>query len=143
MYRAKQKGGHRCEIFDRQMQLHVSNQQERERELRHVLNKREFELWYQPIFRLATGQIYGFEALLRWRRADGSIDSFRDLLPVAEDTGLSIGIGRDAIDTVCRQLQSWSESIPGNTLTLNVNVTQRQFYQDDMVAHLKNMLTAT
>ena len=143
MYRAKQDGGQRYEICDRNMELHVSSQQERERELRHVLNKREFELWYQPIYRLATGHVDGFEALLRWRRADGTIDSFRDLLPVAEDIGLSIGIGRDAIDTVCRQLQLWNEAIPGNSLTLTVNVTHRQFYQDDMVAHLKKTLAAT
>ena len=143
MYRAKQEGGHRCEIFDRQMQLRVSVQQERERELRHVLTKREFELWYQPIFRLATGHVEGFESLLRWRRADGSVDSFRDLLPVAEDTGLSISIGRDTIDTACRQLQSWIETIPGNTLMMSMNVTQRQFYHDDMVGQLRRILGET
>ncbi len=143
MYRAKQEGGHRCEIFDRQMKLHVTVQQERERELRHVLTKREFELWYQPIFRLATGHVEGFESLLRWRRADGSIDSFRDLLPVAEDTGLSISIGRDTIDTACRQLQSWVATIPGNSLIMSMNVTQRQFYHDDMVGQLMRVLENT
>ncbi len=143
MYRAKQEGGHRCEIFDRQMKLRVTVQQERERELRHVLTKREFELWYQPIFRLASGHVEGFESLLRWRRADGSVDSFRDLLPVAEDTGLSISIGRDTIDTACRQLQSWIATIPGNTLIMSMNVTQRQFYHDDMVGQLMRVLEST
>ena len=143
MYRAKQEGGHRCEIFDRQMKLHVSVQQERERELRHVLTKREFELWYQPIFRLATGQVEGFESLLRWRKPDGSIDGFRDLLPVAEDTGLSISIGRDTIETACRQLMNWTEAIPGNRLMMSMNVTQRQFYHDDMVAQLLRILEST
>jgi Amt family ammonium transporter len=140
MYRAKQEGGHRCEIFDRQMKLHVTFQQERERELRSVLSKREFELWYQPVFRLATGRVEGFEALLRWRRADGSIDSFRDLLPVAEDTGLSISIGRDTIEIACRQLQSWMETIPGNSLLMSINITQRQFYHDDMIGQLRKVL---
>ncbi len=143
MYRAKQEGGHRCEIFDRQMKLHVTVQQERERELRLVLTKREFELWYQPIFRLATGHIEGFESLLRWRRADGSVDSFRDLLPVAEDTGLSISIGRDTIETACRQLQTWIDTIPGNLLLMSMNVTQRQFYHDDMVGQLRRILETT
>jgi diguanylate cyclase (GGDEF)-like protein/PAS domain S-box-containing protein len=143
MYRAKQEGGHRFEIFDRQMQLHATVQQERERELRHVLTKREFELWYQPIFRLASGHVEGFESLLRWRRADGSIDSFRDLLPVAEDTGLSISIGRDTIETACRQLQTWIATIPGNTLLMSMNLTQRQFYHDDMVGQLRRVLEAT
>lgn len=143
MYRAKQEGGHRCEIFDRQMKLHVTFQQERERELRHVLAKREFELWYQPIFRLATGRVDGFEALLRWRRADGSVDSFRDLLPVAEDTGLSISIGRDTFEIACRQLQSWVATIPGNSLLMSMNVTQRQFYHEDMVGQLRRVLEST
>jgi len=143
MYRAKQEGGHRCEIFDRQMKLHVTFQQERERELRHVLSKREFELWYQPIFRLATGRVDGFESLLRWRRADGTIDSFRDLLPVAEDTGLSISIGRDTIEIACRQLQSWVATIPGNSLIMSMNVSQRQFFHEDMVGQLGRVLEST
>lgn len=143
MYRAKQDGGHRFELFDRQMKLRVTVQQERERELRDVLTKREFELWYQPIFRLANGQVEAFEALLRWRRPDGSIDSFRDLWSVAEDTGLSISIGRDTIEIACRQLQSWTETMPGNSLLMNMNVTQRQFYHDDMVGQLRRVLETT
>jgi PAS domain S-box-containing protein len=106
------------------------------------LPNREFELWYQPIYRLATGQVDGFEAL-RWRRADGTIERFGDLLPVAEDVGLSVGIEHDAIEIVCRQLQSWSGAIPGSTFSLTVNITHRQFYQDDLVAHLKKTLAAT
>ena len=143
MYRAKENGGQRFEVFDKRMSVHVAGQQERERELRHVLNKREFELWYQPIYRLATGQVEGFESLLRWRRADGTVGSFRDLLSVADDVGFATSIARDAIDTVCRQLRSWEEAIPGNSLTVTVNVTHRQFYQDDTVAHLKKTLAAT
>ncbi|KAA6465047.1 EAL domain-containing protein [Acidobacteria bacterium AB60] len=143
MYRAKQEGGHRCEIFDRQMKLHVTFQQERERELRHVLTKREFELWYQPVFRLSTGRVEGFESLLRWRRADGSIDSFRDLLPVAEDTGLSVSIGRDTFEIACRQLQSWMATIPGNSLIMSMNVSQRQFFHDDMIGQLRRVLEST
>ncbi len=143
MYRAKENGGNRYEMFDKGMQVHVTGGQQRERELRHVLDEREFELWYQPIYRLATGQVQAFEALLRWRRADGTIDSFRDLLSAAEKFGLSIAIGRDAIDAVCSQLRSWSEAIPGNPLTINVNLTHRQFYQDDIVVHLKKTLAAT
>ena len=76
MYRAKQQGGARFEIFDKHLETHVSSQQHHERELRQVLDKREFEVWYQPIYRLTTGKIEGFESMLRWRRADGSIESF-------------------------------------------------------------------
>jgi Amt family ammonium transporter len=142
MYRAKQQGGHRFEVFDRNMEVHVSDLRERERELRRVLDKHEFEFWHQPIFRLATGQVEGFESLLRWRRADGSYESFRDLLAIAEDTGLSISIGRDTLDAAWRQLQLWEKTIPGNSIMVTVNVTHRQFYHEDVVATLQQVLAS-
>lgn len=143
MYRAKQDGGGRFEVFDKQLELHVSSQQERERELRDVLGKRQYETWYQPIYRLATGKIEGFESLLRWRRADGTVESFRDLLQVAEDTGLSISLGRETVETVCRQMREWTESSQQSLLTMHVNVTQRQFYHPDLIPQLKRALATT
>lgn len=143
MYRAKQQGGGHFELFDKNMEVHVNTQQGRERELRHVLDQRQFELWYQPIYRLQTGKLEGFESLLRWRKADGSVDSFRDLLSVAEDTGLSITIGRDTVDTACRQLRNWTGILPENELSLTINVSHRQFYHPGMVAQLHAVLVAT
>ena len=143
MYRAKQGGGGRLEIFDKHLEVCVANQQEREQELQQVLDKREFEVFYQPICRLENGKVEGFESLLRWRRADGSVDHLGDLLAVAEDTGLSISLGREMLDTVCRQLRSWTDGLPQRDFTLSVNVTRRQFYHPDMVAQLKKMLSAT
>jgi len=142
MYRAKQDGGGRFELFDRHLEIHVSSQQERERELRQMLDKKQFELWYQPIYRLGNGQLEGFEALLRWRRADGTIDSFGDLLSVAEDTGLSITIGRETATIVCRQMETWKRELPGADLTLSLNMSHRQFYHPDMVAQLMKVLAA-
>jgi|CZKL01.1.fsa_nt_gi diguanylate cyclase (GGDEF)-like protein/PAS domain S-box-containing protein len=143
MYRAKQEGGNRFEIFDRQMEVHVSRQQERERALRQVLDKRDFELWYQPIYRLANGKLEGFEGLLRWRRPDGSMESIRDLLPAADDAGLSIGISRETVDAACRQLKVWDDTIAGSALTLTVNVSQRQFYHDELVSQVQRTLART
>jgi Amt family ammonium transporter len=143
MYRAKEEGGRRFEDFDKHLAVNLSSQQERERQLRHVLDQRQFELWYQPFYRLQSGQLAGFESLLRWRRSDGSVDSFRDLLPIAEDTGLSIGIGRDTVATVCRQLCDWTGALPASPLVMTVNVSHRQFYHPDMVAQLKAVLVET
>jgi Amt family ammonium transporter len=142
MYRAKQVGGGRFEIFDRHLEVHVSSQQERERDLRMMLDKKQFELWYQPIYRLSNGRLEGFESLLRWRRADGSIDSFGDMLSVAEDTGLSVTIGRETAIIACRQLSDWSSEIKNAHLTLSLNVSLRQFYHPDMVAQLMKVLAA-
>lgn len=143
LYHARQAGGHRYEIFDRHMGVQTNLLHERERDLRQALSERQFELWYEPIFRLASGELDSFESVLRFRRADGSIDTFNDLLPAAEETGLSISIGREAVHNVCRQLHDWSNAIPGSTLALSVNLTHRQFYHEDMASHLKRTLAMT
>lgn len=143
MYRAKQEGGGRFEIFDKHLEMHVTNQQERERELRHALDKKHYEIWYQPIYRLATGRIEGFESLLRWHRADGSMASFGDLLSVAEDTGLSIGIGHETVDQVTRQLREWTTDVQRPDLTMCINVTYRQFLHPGLVEQVKKTLAAT
>jgi Amt family ammonium transporter len=138
MYQAKQAGGARFEVFDRKLEFHLTEIQERERELRHMLDQRQFELWYEPVYVLADGKLAGFESVLRCDR-DSAI--FRDLFALAEDTGLSIGIGRDTIETVCRQLKAWQTM--GRDLTLSVKLTQRQFYHQDLVAQLAKILAVT
>jgi EAL domain-containing protein (putative c-di-GMP-specific phosphodiesterase class I) len=80
--------------------------------------------------------------VLRWRRLDGTADSFFDLLRVAENTGLSITLGRETFDTVCRQLRIWSEELPQEELIVSINLTHRQFYHPDMVLQLKRALDA-
>jgi Amt family ammonium transporter len=143
MYRAKQEGGHRYAIFDRHMEVQVTSQQERERELRDLVAKHDFVYWYQPIYRLANGRLEGFEALLRRKTPAGSMESFSELLPVADETGLSISLGRDSIDSACAQLLQWDRTLPGNRTSIAVNLTRRQFYQDELVAHLRKALAAT
>jgi Amt family ammonium transporter len=143
MYRAKQDGGGRFEIFDKQLRVQAVSLQERERELRQVLEKRQFEIWYQPIFRLQSGKLEGFESLLCWQRTDGSVASLSDLLPVAEETGLSISLGRETMEAVCKQLQNWTEVLPSAGLTLAIHLTQRQFYHPDLIANVKRTLAAS
>jgi EAL domain-containing protein (putative c-di-GMP-specific phosphodiesterase class I) len=143
MFRAKHSGGGRYEVFERGSEIQAPAGVQRQRQLRQALDKHEFELWYQPMFRLATGQVEGFEAVPRWRRADGSIDTLRDLQPIAEDSGFAVSVGRDFLEKVCRQLYSWTESMPGACPFLSVDLTRRQFYQDDLVAQVKTILIAT
>jgi len=141
--RAKLTGGGCSEVFSAQLEMPFKkNQQDPERTLRRVLEKHEYEVWYQPIYHLQSGKLEGFESLLRLRRRDGSVDSFLDLLGVAEDTGLSITLGRETMDTVCRQLRSWSEDESQPGLTLTLNLSERQFYHPEMIAQLKKALAA-
>jgi diguanylate cyclase (GGDEF)-like protein/PAS domain S-box-containing protein len=142
MYRAKQTGGARYEVFDKHLEVFASSRQERERELRQMLEKREFEIRYQPVYRLADGRLEGFEAQLCWLRQGGTSDDFRELMAVAEDTGISISLGRETLDAVCRQLRSWNQQMPQLDLTVTITLTYRQFYHPDLVTQLPRALMA-
>ena len=139
--RARMTGGGCCEFFNRQLEMPSKKwSQDPERELRRVLEKHRYEVWYQPIYQLTSGKLEGFESLLRLRRPDGSAGSFLELLGVAEDTGLSITLGRNTMDMVCRQLQIWSEGQSRQDLTLTLNLSERQFFHPEMVPQLKRVL---
>ena len=143
MYRAKQSGGGRYEIFDKHLEITITNQQDRERELRYRLEKRLLEFRYQPIFRLHSKMVLGFECLLRWRGPEGSVDRFDDLLAVAEETGLSVTLGRETMEAVCWQLKDWRNSAPRADILLSINLTQRQFHNPDMTLQLQRTLAAS
>jgi diguanylate cyclase (GGDEF)-like protein/PAS domain S-box-containing protein len=143
MYRAKQAGGGRYEIFDKHLEISVTTHQERERELRTAVNKHQFVFQYQPIYRLVGGMIEGFESLLSLRRADGVVDDFSDLLSVAEDDTLSSLMGREALDASCAELRVLSDRLPEQDLILTVNLTRRQLYHPDLIAHLMKALAAS
>jgi diguanylate cyclase (GGDEF)-like protein/PAS domain S-box-containing protein len=143
MYRAKQSGGGRYEIFDKHLEVAATSQQEREREFRTALDKRRFAYQYQPIYRLANGKFEGLECVVCLRRENGAIEDFHDLLTVAEDTGLSIILGRQTLDAACMQLRNWTENAPNLDFTLAVNLTRRQLYHPDLITHLRKALAAS
>ncbi len=140
MYRAKQAGGHHFEVFDRHLEICASTQQERERELRGILEQRLFDVQYLPVYQLATGRLEGFETSLCWRRPDGSIENVEELMAVAEESGLSVTLGRETLEAVCRQLRLWNEKLPQRPLYLSVNLTPRQFHSASLVTQLTHAL---
>jgi diguanylate cyclase (GGDEF)-like protein/PAS domain S-box-containing protein len=140
MYQAKSNGHARHEVFDGSMHVHVAAQMRKEQDLKTALEKKEFEVWYQPIYRLKTGEIEGFEALLRWRRADGEFVPLQDFLPTAEETGLVVPIGLFVLEQVCRQLSRWAETSPNAGPTIDVNLSLRQFRDPDLVRRLTELL---
>jgi diguanylate cyclase (GGDEF)-like protein/PAS domain S-box-containing protein len=141
MYRAKQEGGGRFEVFDRHLKVHLTVQQERERELRHMLDERRFEVCYQPVYVLGDGRLVGFESILRSARAGTVEDSFADMFALAEETGVSIGIGREVTESVCRQVRAWSDA--HHELTVSINLSLRQFYHADLLPQTIKILEAT
>ncbi len=140
MYQAKSNGSARHEVFDGSMHVHVAAQMKREQELKEALEKKEFEVWYQPIYRLASGEIEGFEALLRWRRSDGEFVPLEDFLPLAEESGIIVPIGLFVLEQVCRQLSSWAETLPDVKPTIDVNLSLRQFRDPQLLVHLAELL---
>jgi Amt family ammonium transporter len=148
MYRAKQAGGGRIEIFDKKLEIAAAYLQECELGLRQVIKQHQFELQYQPICRLKAGallsaRVEGFDAQLCWRRVDGSVADIGSLLPIAEETGLSISLGRETLEGVCKQLKNWADGLPQSELTLAIHLTRRQFYHSNLIALVKRTLTGS
>jgi len=140
MYQAKSNGHARHEVFDGSMHVHVAAQMKKEQELKTALERKEFAVWYQPIYRLATGEIEGFEALLRWRRGDADWMSPQEFLPTAEETGLIVPIGMFVLEEACRQLSRWAETMPDKTPSIDVNLSLRQFRDPSLLAGLAELL---
>ncbi len=143
LYRAKQAGRGRYEIFDKHLEVSINSQQERERELRSAVEKRQFAFQYEPIYRLADGKLEGFEAFLRLRRADGTIESLQELYAMAEDAGMSVLLLRETLEAVCAEQRALSERLPQHALTLAVNLTHRQLYHPDLIPNLMRVLAAS
>ncbi len=140
MYRAKQDGGARLEFFDRHVEVCVNSKQEREKELRAIIDQKLYEFCYEPVYQLTDGTLLGFEASLCMRRQGGGMEDFREFMQVAEETGLSIRLARETLEMACHQLRNWAEQLPRNNFFVSVNLTSRQFHHADLVSHLSRCL---
>lgn len=133
MYRAKSRGTARYEVFDRQMHEHAMALLRLEIDLRRALELREFHIYYQPIVTLRTGAISGFEALVRWQHRERGLLYPQSFVPLAEETGLIIPIGRWVLREACHQIREWQERFPSDPpLAVSVNLSPRQFQQPDL-----------
>jgi diguanylate cyclase (GGDEF)-like protein/PAS domain S-box-containing protein len=141
MYQAKSNGHARHEVFDGSMHVHVAAEMRKEQDLKTALENRKFEVWYQPIYSLASGKIEGFEALLRWRAEDGSFVPAQDFLSTAEQTGLIVPIGQFVLEQACSQLDYWAMTIPGAKPSIDVNLSARQFRDPNLLRDLSGLLS--
>jgi len=144
MYRAKSLGKSRHEVFDKEMHTHAVNLLHLETDLRRALDRREFTVYYQPIVSLSTGEVQGFEALLRWRHPSHGFISPTEFIPVAEETGLILPIGRWALEEACRQMREWQGQFPRAAgLYVSVNLSGRQFANPELIEQIKEALETT
>ncbi|MEO7860144.1 MAG: GGDEF domain-containing response regulator [Nitrospirales bacterium] len=144
MHQAKTSGRTAFVMFDPVMHEHAMARWKFEGELRHALERQEFQLAYQPIVALKSGQIAGFEALLRWAHPEYGITRPDGFLEIATDLGLMPKIGEWSLREACRQLTVWHAECPQvRPLTVSVNFALRQFMDADLAALIQQTLQDT
>jgi len=140
MYRAKQAGKARCEVFDPAMHSSAVRRLKLETDLRRGIEHGELLVYYQPIISLESGRIVGFEALSRWKTVQGMVPPV-EFIPVADETGLIIPMNRALYLEACQQLKSWQAKLNCTPpLTMSLNITPRQFAQPDLAKVIGEIL---
>jgi diguanylate cyclase (GGDEF)-like protein len=144
MYRAKQLGKGRSEMFDTSMLAVAQERLELEADLRHALDGGQLQLLYQPIVSLVEGRLGGFEALLRWNHPTRGLVGPSTFIPVAEETGLIIPIGLWVLREACRQMRAWQAEYPSAAqLIISVNLSARQCMHPGLIADVSRILAET
>jgi predicted signal transduction protein with EAL and GGDEF domain len=143
MYRAKNTGKARCEVFDHAMHTSAIKRLQLETGLRRALELKQFRVYYQPIVSLRNDQIVGFETLSRWQRPEGLVMP-GEFIAVADETGIILPINRQLLYEACQQLRSWQAQFPSDPpLAVNVNITPKQFAQPDLASQIGKALQET
>lgn len=143
MYRAKDNGKARHELFDSTMHTRAVAVLKLENDLRRAIEREEFCVHYQPIISLETEALVGFEALARWNHPERGLVPPDEFIPLAEETGLITEIGAWVLREACLQLHQW-EQIPGrDSLTMSVNLSGKELTQTDLIQQIKNTLEQT
>ncbi|MEO8277516.1 MAG: EAL domain-containing protein [Thermoanaerobaculia bacterium] len=147
MYRAKIAGRGRSQVFTGEMRGEVMAQLQLETDLRRALDRKEFEVFYQPILALKPNKIVGFEALVRWHHPTRGLIEPPSFIGAAEETGIIVPLGMWVLEEACRQLQTWRTAEPGASaiadLAMSVNLSPKMFAQLHLVRDILATLTRT
>ena len=142
MYHAKNKGRNNYQFFTEDMNVRAVERQFLEGSLRRALTRREFVLHYQPKINLETEAITGVEALIRWRHPERGLIPPALFVPIAEDCGLIVPIGRWVLHEACRQAQTWIDAgLP--PLPVAVNISALEFQSKDFLESVRAILKKT
>jgi diguanylate cyclase (GGDEF)-like protein len=142
LYRAKHRGGNNHQFYTEEMNVQASARLALERDLRRGLEREEFLLHYQPQVDLATGEVVGAEALLRWHHHERGLVSPAEFIPILEDIGLIIPVGAWALGEACRQGKVWMDAgLP--PVRIAVNLSARQLARGSLVGSVEDALEAS
>ena len=139
---AKLKGGGGIELFDTRLNTQAHQRLELEDALRGAIDREEFEVYYQPLVDLPSRRAAGFEALLRWHRG-GELVSPDDFIPVAEETGLILPIGRWVLAEACEQTARWNAESGERSVSVSVNISARQIVEPGLPEAVSDALAAS
>jgi diguanylate cyclase (GGDEF)-like protein len=140
MYRAKEKGRNNVQFYTAEMNERALEALKLETNLRHALAREEFALHLQPKVSLETGEITGFEALLRWRLSDGAFVSPASFVPLLEQTGLIVPVGEWVLRAACAQIRDWQRAQIA-PVPVAINLSAKQFQRQDIFSTVKRLLT--
>lgn len=144
MYHAKEQGKSCYRLFDPIMKEHATRRLDIDNELRHAVERDELQLHYQPMVEIASSRIVGFEALARWNHPRLGRVSPAEFIPVAEDSGLILTIGKQLLSKACRQMAEWKRQDPRfGSLQVSVNLSNRQLCDNQLVANIRDLLQDT
>ena len=144
MYRAKENGKARYELFDDRMRAQTMERVAMENALYRAFERSELRVFYQPEVELATGAVTGVEALVRWQHPERGLVAPREFISLAEDTGLIIQLDTWVLKEACGQAQRWRACDPGAPpLKIAVNLSARSFTQPDVVEVVAGVLADT
>ena len=144
MYRAKHQGRARYELYDRGQHAQALSRLQTESDLRRAVEREEFVLHYQPVMSMESGEIVGVEALVRWQHHERGLIPPNNFIPVAEETGLIVQIGRWVLQNAIRDIGELErDGVVRPTFTLAVNLSAREFSQLDLVRTVAEALNAS
>lgn len=142
LYRAKEQGRNNSQFYTMEMNVKALERLVLENNLRHALDREQFEVYYQPQVDLRSGEINGMEALLRWKHPEMGMVPPTKFIPMAEESGLIVPIGEWVLRTACKQNKAWQDA-GLRPVCVAVNLSARQFRHQDLVALVAGILKET
>jgi diguanylate cyclase (GGDEF)-like protein len=141
LYRAKEQGRSRFQLFDPRMHAQAVQRLRLEADLRGAIERKQFQVHYQPVMSLETGRVAAVEALVRWEHPERGLVAPADFIPVAEETGMIGEIGRWVLEQACRQCQAWRRDHGDDApQSVWVNLSVRQFAEGDLARRVAETL---